>query len=166
MATIRPRAKTTASASKKARPAANGVARKAPDSGYWALVGIKDRSPGGIRKAIAAGLPFAAIDKLRSAFAVDFKELSAMLQVSSRTLERRKVAGTLDPAVSDRVIRLLRVYSLARDLYEGDEDAAREWIKRKNGALDGFSPVDMIGTETGATLVESLIARLEYGVIS
>jgi putative toxin-antitoxin system antitoxin component (TIGR02293 family) len=141
-------------------------AKKTADGGYWSMLGIKDRSPGGIKKAIAAGLPFTAINKLQSAYAINFEELAAMLQVSSRTLVRRKIGGTLDPAVSDRAIRLIRVYSLARDLFEGDEEAAREWIKRKNRSLDDFSPETMIGTETGASLVEDLIGRLENGVFS
>jgi putative toxin-antitoxin system antitoxin component (TIGR02293 family) len=62
------------------------------------------------------------------------------------------------------LVRFARLFHLATALYDGDEDAARAWLRKPARALDGETPLDHAGTEAGAREVESLIGRLEHGV--
>jgi len=133
---------------------------------YTKLAGIRDRGPKALKKAIEAGISYSAAEALGEELSLGPDRLAAMLRLSSRTLQRRKEKGRLDPIASDRAIRLVRIYCLVLELFDGDRDAARAWIKRPNPALEGLPPEELIATETGASLVESLVGRLEQGVFS
>jgi putative toxin-antitoxin system antitoxin component (TIGR02293 family) len=47
-----------------------------------------------------------------------------------------------------------------------DKDAAREWLHDGQVGLGGRTPIDMMRTEAGAREVESLLIRIEHGVLS
>jgi len=133
---------------------------------YLTFLGLKARNPITLQKEIERGFSFAVLQRLQHRYVFSFEELADALHVSPRTLERRKEGGRLDALESDRALRLSRVYSKAVELYEGNEEAALAWLKRRNKALGGAPPVDLIKTEAGALQVEHLIGRLEHGVYS
>lgn len=133
---------------------------------YVARLGLKITSMPTLHREIERGIPFTAVRRMQECYAFSFAEIAEALRVSPRTLERRKEEGRLDPLESDRALRLSRVYTKAVELYEGNQEEALAWLKRKNRALGGMVPVDLIKTETGALQVEHLIGRLEYGVYS
>jgi putative toxin-antitoxin system antitoxin component (TIGR02293 family) len=62
------------------------------------------------------------------------------------------------------VLRFARLFRLATELYDGDEEAARAWLSKPARALDGETPLEHAETEAGAREVENLIGRLEHGV--
>ncbi len=136
-----------------------------PD-GYWSVLGVQAKSPKMILKMIQKGLPYTTVKLLQDTFELNRSQIAAALQMSSRTLERRKKSGRLASIESDRAVRLLRVFWHACELYEGDQEAALEWLKRRNSAFEGLSPEEMIATEAGTALVENLIGRIENGVFS
>ncbi len=114
---------------------------------------------------VKGGLPVAEFDALRETFAATDAELAPRVGLSVPTLYRRRQdKGRLDPEASDKVVRLARLFGLARQLFEGDNEAARHWFSRPAPALGGQKPLDVAGTEVGARMVERLIGRLEYGV--
>jgi putative toxin-antitoxin system antitoxin component (TIGR02293 family) len=51
-------------------------------------------------------------------------------------------------------------------LFEGDANAARQWLTAPQPALGGSTPGDYAATELGAREVENLIGRLEHGIPS
>ena len=67
---------------------------------------------------------------------------------------------------SERLLRLALVFEKAVELFEGNADAARDWLKAPNKALAGESPLTIVETEIGAREVEDLIGRLEHGVFT
>ena len=142
------------------------IAKHGAKYGYWSILGAKATSPKAIMRLIRGGLPYATVRLLQDTLELNRYQIATVLQMSSRTLERRKKSGKLDSIESDRALRLFRVFWRARELYEGDQDAALKWLKRKNPALEGIAPEEMIETESGAVLVENLIGRLENGVFS
>jgi putative toxin-antitoxin system antitoxin component (TIGR02293 family) len=133
---------------------------------YRSILGVKANSPKAIMKVIRAGLPYTTVKFLQDILELSRNQVATVLHISFRTLERRKKSGKLDSIESDRAFRLVRVFLRACELYEGDQEAARKWLKRKNAALEGLAPEEMIETEVGAVLVENLIGRLENGVFS
>lgn len=133
---------------------------------YITGLGLKSSDIIELQDEIERGFPFAVLRRIQHQYSFSFAELAQALRVSTRTLERRKEAGRLDPLESDRALRLSRVYTKAVELYEGNNGAALAWLKRKNRALGDVPPVDLLSTETGALQVEHLIGRLEYGVYS
>lgn len=150
-----------------AAEAAVSVKRFKPgEDTYITMLGLKPTNMLALQKEIKLGFPFAVLKRIQHYYAFNSVEIAAALSVSARTLERRREMGRLDPLESDRALRLSRVYTKAVELYEGNEEAALTWLKRKNRALGGVPPVDLIKTEAGALQVEHLIGRLEYGVYS
>lgn len=89
-----------------------------------------------------------------------------LVQISSRTLARRKEEGRLHPDESDRLVRAARIFGLTSELFDGDVDSARKWLTAAQPALGGSTPIEYASTEVGAREVESLIGRLEHGIPS
>ena len=114
---------------------------------------------------VRAGLPVAEFDALRELLGLSVEGLAAKIGISIATLSRRRQSGQpLDAGHSDRLLRFARLFRLAAELYDGDEAAARDWLRKPARALDGETPLDHADTEAGAREVERLIGRLEHGV--
>lgn len=114
---------------------------------------------------VKAGLPLAELDALRALLGLTVEDLADRIGISTATLSRRRRTGDpLDPGHSDRLVRYARLFRLAADLYNGDEESARAWLRKPARALGGETPLDHAGTEMGAREVEDLIGRLEHGV--
>lgn len=118
-----------------------------------------------MREAIREGFPPAVVEGLMRASGLTLKELAQSLDLSPRSLQRRRHGGRLARYESDRIYRLARIVALANEYLGGQEQAAR-WLKRPNRALGGVAPVDAIDTEPGARQVENVLGRIAYGGVS
>ena len=156
---------------KKRRRAA--TKRSLPDLGaeasghsYVALLGLRTFDTAGLLERVKEGLSYHAWVRLKSSTKLSSEALRTVVDISPRTLSRRKKEGRFQPDESDRLLRATRVYASAVSLFEGDADAARLWLTRAQQALGGDAPIEYAATEVGAREVEDLIGRLEYGIAS
>jgi putative toxin-antitoxin system antitoxin component (TIGR02293 family) len=101
-------------------------------------------------EAIREGFRPAVVEELMRASGLTLKELAAALDLSPRSLQRRRAGGRLARYESDRLYRLARIVAMANK-YLGDRQRALHWLKRPNRALGGVAPVAAIDTELGAT---------------
>ncbi len=120
---------------------------------------------GDLREAIREGFPPAVVGNVMRASGLTLKEVAGALDLSTRSLQRRRRSGRLARFESDRLYRLARIVALAGE-YLGDAERARRWLKRPNRALGGVAPVDALDTELGARTVENILGRIAYGGIS
>jgi len=118
-----------------------------------------------LQEAIRQGFPPAVVEELMQASGLTLKELAESLDLSARSLQRRRRSGRLARFESDRIYRLARIVALARQSLGGG-DLALRWLKRPNRALGGSAPVAAIDTEVGARQVENVLGRIAYGGIS
>jgi putative toxin-antitoxin system antitoxin component (TIGR02293 family) len=118
---------------------------------------VQDAIREGFRPAVVAGVMHSAD--------ISLKQLAAALDLSERSLQRRKGEGRLSPAESDRIYRLARIVALAKQ-YLGEEALAHRWLKRPNRALGGKTPLEVLDTEPGARMVEGVLGRIAYGGVS
>ena len=116
-------------------------------------------------EAIREGFPPAVVPELMRASGLSLKELASALDLSTRSLQRRRRSGRLARFESDRLYRLARIVALA-DEYLGDHERAMNWLKRPNRAMGGIAPIAAIDTELGARQVENILGRIAYGGIS
>lgn len=116
-------------------------------------------------EAIREGFPPAVVEELMQASGLTLKELAESLDLSPRSLQRRRRSGRLARFESDRLYRLARIIALAQQSL-GDRRSAARWLKRSNRALGGVSPISAIDTELGARQVEHVLGRIAYGGIS
>ncbi len=133
---------------------------------YVALLGLRNYEPLKIYAHIRLGLSFASFERFQRNTSFTWSELAALIQLPPRTIARRKVVGRLEPDESDRLLRASRVFGRALELFEGDSEAAREWLLNKQPLLGGLVPLDLAKTDVGALEVERLIGRLEHGIPS
>jgi len=118
-----------------------------------------------LREAIREGFRPAVIQELMRASGLTLKELAVALDLSPRSLQRRRSTGRLARHESDRLYRLARIVALANE-YLGDRERALRWLKHPNRALGGIAPVTAMDTEIGARQVENVLGRIAYGGIS
>lgn len=118
-----------------------------------------------LQAAIREGFPQKVVGSVMVSAGLTLKELSATLDLSPRSLQRRRQEGRLARYESDRLYRLARIVALAKQ-YIGDEEAATRWLKRPNRALGGSVPLELVDTELGARVVENALGRIAYGGVS
>lgn len=118
-----------------------------------------------LRDVIREGFPPAVVEELMRTSGLTLKELAAALDLSPRSLQRRRRSGRLARYESDRLYRLARIVALANE-YLGDHERAMRWLKRPNRTLGGIAPIAAIDTELGARHVENILGRIAYGGIS
>ena len=115
-------------------------------------------------RAIREGLPAASAMAFKAAIGITNDELAGLLGVSPRTVARLDPKKSrLDLVASDRLVRSARLLSIAQDVLEDDEAAAR-WLKAPQRALDGQVPLQLAQTDVGTRAVEALLGRMEHGV--
>ena len=88
------------------------------------------------------------------------------LNVSSSSANSHKKRTTrFSSHESDRIARLARVTKAVETLMD-DREAAVEWFITSVPALNGRTPLEYLGTDAGAKLVEDMAFRAVAGVYS
>jgi putative toxin-antitoxin system antitoxin component (TIGR02293 family) len=118
-----------------------------------------------LSEAIRNGFPPAVVEELMRASGLTLKELADALDLSPRSLQRRRRSGRLARFESDRLYRLARIVALAQQSL-GNRTSASRWLKRSNRALGNVAPISAIDTELGARQVENVLGRIAFGGIS
>lgn len=86
-----------------------------------------------------------------------------LIVIAARTFSHRKQKRerlTVDE--SDRLVRITRIQALAEDVL-GDPEKAKRWLREPLGELGGSSPLDFARTESGARVVERILAAIDWG---
>jgi putative toxin-antitoxin system antitoxin component (TIGR02293 family) len=128
-------------------------------------IGRVVRSSEDMSAAIREGFHHGAVEGLLESSGLTLQEIATALDLSVRSLQRRKNQGRLALHESDRLYRLARLMTLA-DYFLGDHQVALEWLKRPNHALGGVAPLAIVDTELGAREVENVLGRIGYGGVS
>lgn len=114
---------------------------------------------------VRVGLPMEEFQAMRGELGLTEERLADLLGMSRATLHRRKKAGHLDRAESDRLVRYARLFTKASAALGGAK-SARSWLAAPAVAFRGEAPLDFADTEVGAREVEALLGRIEHGVFS
>jgi putative toxin-antitoxin system antitoxin component (TIGR02293 family) len=129
------------------------------------VLGRSLRTETDLQSAIREGFPQTVVGEVMHAAGLTLKELATSLDLSARSLQRRRREGRLARYESDRLYRLARIVALAKR-YLGDDETATRWLRRPNRALGGSTPLQLIDTELGARAVENVLGRIAYGGVS
>lgn len=118
-----------------------------------------------LRARRRAGLPYASVDAVSSAYHIASKDLVRILELPLRTLARRKKEKRLHADESDRLLRLGRVAALAEEVL-GSREKATDWLHQSNPALGHETPLRRLDSDLGARQVEDVLVRISHGVYS
>ncbi|MDQ3213190.1 MAG: DUF2384 domain-containing protein [Acidobacteriota bacterium] len=143
------------------------VQRGAPGPhAYVILLGLDTFDPPDLLRAVKKGLSYRTFERFRRNTSLSFECVSDLIDVPRRTMTRRKRDGRFLPDESDRLLRASRLFGRTLELFEGDRDAATDWLTTPQPALGGAVPLDVARNEVGAREVERLVGRLEHGAFS
>ena len=114
-------------------------------------------------RLVRRGVPTRAVDHFLRASHLTFNAIEGHV-MARRTFRRRQdAAQPLDPAESDRLVRLVRIVAAAEETFV-DSGTALSWLARENRALDGLTPLSLADTDLGARSVETLLGRIGHGI--
>ena len=133
---------------------------------YVVLLGLETFDPLDLLRAVKKGLSYRTFERFRRNTSLSFERVTDLIDIPRRTMTRRKRDGRFLPDESDRLLRASRLFGKTLELFEGDRDAATEWLTTAQPALGGTIPLDLARTDVGAREVERLVGRLEHGVFA
>lgn len=113
---------------------------------------------------IREGIPPASLSHFIEHTGLQRSELALALGVSERSLLRYPSQEVLPSSVSERLLRLHDIYQMGVVL--GSPPDVTAWLRAKNSALGGDTPLAILDTFAGMQLVEQVLGRLEWGVVS
>lgn len=115
-----------------------------------------------ILRIVEGQLPPAVIKRLIS-LGLERGEIDAII-IPQRTLQhRRSRREKLTVEESDRVLRAIRVLSLAESVY-GSRERALAWLRKPHARLEGRAPLSLLKTDTGSRIVEELLVQIDEGM--
>ena len=118
-----------------------------------------------VREIVQKGLPYKSIEAIQARFHLDANVIMRIISVPARTMARRKEEQRLSVQESDRLARVARILAYATEVF-GSEQKASSWLTRSNRVLQRTtSPIDLLDTDIGTQVVETLLGRIEHGVI-
>jgi putative toxin-antitoxin system antitoxin component (TIGR02293 family) len=128
------------------------------------LLGLETFDPLDLLRAVKKGFSYRSFERFRRNTSLSFERVTDLIDIPRRTMTRRKHEGRFLPTESDRLLRASRLFGRTLELFEGNRDAATEWLTTAQPGLGGAVPLDLAKNEVGAREVERLIGRLEHGV--
>ncbi len=126
------------------------------------FIGPGEQSDIATADQIAEGLPLAALDTLVRDLSPEDASLRFAF-VPRPTLARRQHQKRLSPEESAKVVRVARVFDMARAAWGSDADA-RAFLRRPHMMLEGRTSLEVaLVNDVGARLVERILGGLMYG---
>lgn len=113
---------------------------------------------------IRGGASANILSELKRLLSISDLELVAVVGIPRQTMLRRLKQGRLTRHESDRAARLARVYNATLEFFDYKHESAVHWLKHRNPALDGETPLEHSDTEVGAEKVLTVLHRLAHGI--
>lgn len=111
------------------------------------------------------GIPKLSVENLAGVLAIPMVDMAGLLNVSYKTLGRKKKTDMLDELSSSLSIEIANTVAKGLAVFE-DRDKFNRWLQKENRALKGKKPFELLHTPTGIKLVNQILGRIEEGVYS
>ena len=114
---------------------------------------------------IMAGFCAQCVSEVAQRFGVTPAAMAGRIGVSRSTFHRKqKDNALLTGHESDALARQAGLLTQAIAVFDGDEDAARQWLSCPQVGLGNAVPIEMARTTFGFREVEKLLTRIDHGV--
>ncbi len=113
------------------------------------------------RKGIAVS------DYIKLAITMGFTqtEMSSILNISLRTLQRYSDSYTLDPDTSSKVLQLKALNQKGIEVFN-TQKSFNKWLKSPVRSLDGQTPLSLLDTGLGFQILQQVMGRIEHGIFA
>jgi len=113
--------------------------------------------------ASSKGIPKLSVLNLAAVLDVPMKDMAVLLNVSYKTLGRKKKTDVMDTISSSLSIEIANTIAKGLSVFE-DPVKLNRWLHKENRALNGQKPFNLLNTPTGIKLVNQVLGRIEEGV--
>jgi len=133
------------------------------------LLGLPDSATDlDVHTYIMQGIPLDHAASLQKRVAIDFGAIGGInliARLGCKLASSTALPGQhLSAEEGDRLLRVLHVLVVAESLF-GDHDKALHWLATPKQRFGGCSPIEMLNTHIGASLVEELLVQLADGLV-
>jgi putative toxin-antitoxin system antitoxin component (TIGR02293 family) len=111
------------------------------------------------------GISKKSILALAKKISLTLEEISNVLHISERTLQRYTPSTLVKIEYADKAIELARLYERGAAVL-GSENEFNVWMRTPNHALNNEIPLNLLDTSIGFDLILQVLGRIEYGVFS
>lgn len=116
--------------------------------------------------ALIRGGVFSSTWRNFEAFGFLNSEIAKIIDTSLKSiLRKKKIDALLSVSEADRTVRFSKVLAEALDAFDGDATKVLAWLRSPVRHLGGKTPMEMLETEAGTTLVRESISAIAYGGI-
>lgn len=123
-------------------------------------LGLYISSPEALCQQIRQGLPTAMLVAIGDRLGLDIPALLKLLKLPADAAGKDRLTGP----ESERLYRLISLYSDVLLLFQGDTEAAKGWLTAPAMGVGDKAPVTLLATDAGIEQVRTLVGRLEHGV--
>lgn len=109
------------------------------------------------------GIPKLSVTNLALILDVPMKNMATLLNISYKTLGRKKDTDILDSISSSLSIEIASTIAKGLSVFE-DANKLNRWLQKENRGLKGNKPFDLLQTPAGIKLVNQVLTRIEEGV--
>ncbi len=99
---------------------------------------------------------------------LSLKELSAILPVSIRTLQRdlEKRDKVLEFQLAEALIEVAEIYSSGFRAFDENKERLNNWLMTGNAYFNNKRPIDIMYSHKGRDMVKAELTRIEYSEFS
>ncbi|MDQ6480990.1 antitoxin Xre/MbcA/ParS toxin-binding domain-containing protein [Dyadobacter sp. LHD-138] len=115
-------------------------------------------------RASREGVDRSLVDTVSNMVKLTDNEMAYLLGMTPRNLHRIPNDKRLGTDASERLLLLKNVLIHALDIFEGRDTVVRNWLRTPLSELNDQSPLQMMDTITGFSLVDDVLGRLDYGL--
>jgi len=116
-----------------------------------------------IVKLARQGFPKRVLLSLAKKISLNIQELSAILHISERTLQRYDDEAIIKTEYAEKAVELARLYTRGEEVF-GSMEKFKLWVKTPSHVFKGESPVNMLDTSAGFDMVFKELGRIEHGI--
>jgi putative toxin-antitoxin system antitoxin component (TIGR02293 family) len=115
---------------------------------------------------ILKGIPITGVKQIAGKLGLTWDDLAKRCGLSRSTFRRKLKQRNwrLNAVESDALARYARLHAKAREVFAGDEEAARTWLHSSQPGLGNAVPLEFARTTVGYREVEKLLTRIDLGV--
>jgi putative toxin-antitoxin system antitoxin component (TIGR02293 family) len=116
-----------------------------------------------IIKLARHGFPKKALLALAKKISLNIQELSNILHISERTLQRYEDDAIIKTEYAEKAVELARLYTRGEEVF-GSMDKFKLWVKAPSLVFNGEAPVTFLDTSAGFDMVFNELGRIEHGI--
>lgn len=113
---------------------------------------------------VRSGIKAKNLNSIQKFTSLSESELSHILPISKRQLERYDSSHKLNKEITAHIIQIIELFKKGYKLF--GEEKFSLWIRTPNKVLDQNRPYELMDTSIGIELIEDVIGRIEHGVYS